>query len=123
MALKTTFAGKSPWAGLVPKPKAAPKPIERPKMTPKKTSNQAKFPDPVSLEIVSDQPKKRVAPVSKYESIFANLKPGQAIKCEQRHAHAVCNAMRGWQKRRGLKWKTAMTLDYGDGYARVFRIA
>lgn len=74
------------------------------------------------LEIVSDPPKKRPAPVSKYEQVFQKLQPGQCIKCETRHAHAVSNAMRAWQKRRGLKWVTKTTPDYGDGFGRVFRL-
>lgn len=112
MTKTTFFAGLSPWAGL-----AEPEPTPKTKAKPKRQE-----PAPDMLEIANDPPKKRPAPVSKYEQVFSKLQPGQCIKCETRHTHAVTNALRSWQKRRGLKWQTKMTLDYGDGFGRVWRL-
>lgn len=127
--MQSSFAGGvSPWAHLhVPSTRKEAKekpmaPRKKPEQAPAIPGHNSDLPDPEGMEIVTAKPRPRQLPPSKYESIFEVLKPGQAIKCKTEHAHAVANAMRSWQKRRNLGWKTAMTLDYGDGMARVFRV-
>jgi hypothetical protein len=133
--IKTTFAGLNPWAGLSVKNasrtakegKLAPK--KKPPTTIEKAPNKVKGSKSLAVldqigtvEITNDKPKKRIQKPSKYEEVFKKLQPGQSVKCEPRHAHAIANAMRSWQRRRNLDWTTAITLDYGDGFARVFRV-
>lgn len=130
--MKTTFANDtSPWAHLtVPnvskkaKEKSLP-PRQKPSQVVEKAPNvmpAAKLEvKDIGLAIVNDKPKPRRVIKSKYDDLFSKLKPGQAIKCSPRDAHAIANAMRAWHRRRNLGWSTAMTEDYGDGYARVFR--
>lgn len=133
MKFKTTFAGASPWDGLTVSnasksaKEQSMEPYKKPSSeitkAPKSVPKTIKHVDLIAgLQITADKPKKRQTPPSKYEPLFEKLKPGQSIKCATEQTHTIVNALRGWTRRRNLKWKTAMTLDYGDGFGRVFRV-
>lgn len=148
MTAKTQFAGANPWAALhkathatkAPSPEKNPTPTKKPVEAVKKLPPVPKLmangkprkppmpikpgmPDPAEMSITDDKPTmKRVMAPSKYEAMFSALGVGQSIKCKPEHVAAVANALRAWIKARKLGWKTAVTMDYGDGLGRVFRV-
>lgn len=139
MTAKTQFAGANPWAALqkaTHQPNKKPQPLAIVKAAPhvpkvmangkpRKPPMQIKpgMPDPAEMCITDDKPTmKRVMAPSKYEAMFSALGVGQSIKCKPEHVPAVANALRAWIKARKLGWKTAVTMDYGDGLGRVFRV-
>ena len=69
-----------------------------------KAKNPIQYLDPSTLRIV-DEPHKdgRASPVSKYESIFSALKPGQRLVCPHGSASRLSAQLRNWLEKKGVK--------------------
>lgn len=74
------------------------------------------------LEITNDPCTASRSASSKYDELFAQVKPGQAIKCESQHTAKVSTALKNWISRRGLfNLKVASNSHYHkDGKGRVW---
>ena len=70
----------------------------------KKENRTINFLDPAKLRIV-DEPYKdgRATPVSKYETIFSELKPNQRLVCPNGSASRLAAQLRNWLEKKGHK--------------------
>jgi hypothetical protein len=107
-APQTKFAGRNPFAG------------QRAKRSP------ARLVDLSTIAITDDPiPGQRAKSGEyKYDAIFNNLKPGQAVKCDPSDVGRIGHAMSVWIKRRGLKdHAVRSTRSYpSDGQGRVWLV-
>lgn len=80
-----------------------------------------KLTDPDTLTICNDPlPVSRASPPHKYEPLFAQLKPGQAVKCTPDEVGRVTSALRKWLTNHKKPGRIRSIKDYGDGMARVW---
>jgi Na+-transporting NADH:ubiquinone oxidoreductase subunit NqrD len=76
----------------------------------------------VSKLRISNDPilRARAVPLSKYDSVFSALKPGQCIVCEDGSAPKIKTALDKWLEHRGSKFVTKAMARYTDGKGRVW---
>lgn len=81
--------------------------------------------DPAELSICADPiPEHRTVIGSKYDAVFSNLKPGQALKCPPGAAPGkLATSLRKFIEKRGMNCDIKTMSDYGDGFGRVWLIA
>jgi len=73
------------------------------------------------LTVTRDPLPGRRACTSKYDELFASLKPGDAIKCQPEHVLSIRASLDKWCKQRGLKFKIRSVMHYPtDKLGRVF---
>jgi len=77
------------------------------------------------LEIDSTPFPARRVMASKYDEIFAQMQPGQCVKCDSSRVGVVSQAMRKWLEKTGkaeqLQVRTASKMP--DGYGRVWMMS
>ena len=78
---------------------------------------------PDELSICNDKPPVTRLPYrSKYATMFEQLKPGQALRCQAGHAQAIATSLRKWLDDKGMrdKYRVQTVKDFGDGMGRVW---
>lgn len=83
------------------------------------------FVDTNKLSICADPiPAGRAIIKGKYDHLFKEMKPGQAIKCDPDSVQRIRGAMVKFFNVRGIKGMNVKTMrDYGDGMGRVWMLA
>ena len=100
------------------RPTATPEAKLRPK-NPTKGKNSV--PNVELLTVTRDPLPGRRACTSKYDELFASLKPGDSIKCQPEHVLSIRSSLDKWCKQRGLKFKIRSVMHYpADKLGRVF---
>lgn len=120
----SAFTPQTNWVTPMSSKADQPKPTASTPFPAKAKASRASRPTtkPDDLAIVNDPIKDgRAEYGTKYESILAKLKPGQAIKCQTAEVGRVTAALRGHIRKKALKHHLVRsTRDYGDGMARVW---
>lgn len=97
--IKTSFAGKNPF-------KAQYFPI-----------------DLATIKVTNDKPKKRKAPNSRYQDVFAQLDVGKSLSCLPGDCDKIGQALRDYIRRNELKWTVKVQSNYSKTTGRVFVLA
>lgn len=118
--VQTTFAGSgSPWAGLGGAQESKPQPAKAPAAkAPSRSKASEDHVRIADLSIVDDTiPETYVRPTgSKYASLFAKIKVGQAVRCKPTDVQKVSAAMRKWIVRLGNSGtQTSMSVTHLPG--------
>ena len=85
------------------------------------TKGKNSVPNVELLTVTRDPLPGRRACSSKYDELFASLKPGDSIKCQPEHVLSIRSSLYKWCKHRGLKFKIRSVMHYPtDKLGRVF---
>jgi len=81
---------------------------------------QPKEVDVSTLRITDDKKKVRAFKVYKYDPIFKQLAPSKSIACKSEDTDKICQALRGYIKRKNKPWKVSAVSYYTATTGRVF---
>lgn len=81
---------------------------------------QPKEVDVSTLRITDDKKKVRAFKSYKYDPIFKQLAPSKSVACRSEDTDKICQALRGYIKRKNKPWKVSAVSYYTATTGRVF---